>query len=571
MTLAAIREPPTPDAPAGIAASVARARPGAPARPAGAALALGERRSAQSIAASTVAHAVAPAALAARPATRFDAATILRLYAMLHSKPGFDAPATAFATDLARMLGAERVSVGFVDADYCEVAVTSGVADFRARADVFRAIGAAMDEAIEQGVSIVHPGATGERPRVTLAHAELARRGSGSVCTVPLVVHGLAVGAITLERSGAEGFARAEVSACENLACMLAPTLELRRNADLLWRQRLSRAWKALRQLASRPGHVAVKLASLVALAVLAALCIWPVQYRVSAPARLEGAIQRALVAPADGFLQHVNVKPGDLVKAGQVLAELADQDLAIESRKWASELAQHENSARAALARAERTQYVVFQGKASEARAQLDLVEQQLTRGRIRAPFEGVVIKGDLSQMLGAPVQRGDVLLTVAPAQQFRLIVEVDERDIADVRKGAAGAVALAALAGETLPFQVVRVTPVATSREGRNFYEVEAAIAGASASASAGPSASASAGTLASASAGTSASASAGTSASASADASAGASAGAAASLRPGLLGVAKIRAPDRSLAWIWGHRLLDWLRLSLWSLGG
>jgi hypothetical protein len=32
-------------------------------------------------------------------------------------------------------------------------------------------------------------------------------------------------------------------------------------------------------------------------------------------------------------------------VKAGQVLAELAEQDLQLERSKWASELAQHENA----------------------------------------------------------------------------------------------------------------------------------------------------------------------------------------------------------------------------------
>jgi hypothetical protein len=32
----------------------------------------------------------------------------------------------------------------------------------------------------------------------------------------------------------------------------------------------------------------------------------------------------------------------------------------------------------------------------------------------------------------------------------------------------------------------------------------------------------------------------------------------------------GVAKIAAGERSAAWIATHRLLDWLRLTAWSLG-
>ena len=255
----------------------------------------------------------------------------------------------------------------------------------------------------------------------------------------------------------------------------------------------------------------------------VAALFLWPVDYRVTAPAHLEGAVQRVLVAPADGYLRDAQVKPGDTVKADQVLAELSDQDLELERRRWTSELAQHENSFRSALAKGDRIEYVLSLGKSESARAQLALVQQQMARSRIRAPFDGIVIKGDLSQMLGAPVRRGDVLLTVAPVDAYRLIIEVDEREIGDVALGSSGALALAALPSATNAFEVVRITPVATAKDGRNFYEVEAKL-----------------------------------------DATG-------AGLRPGLQGVAKIAAGQRSTAWIWGHRFVDWARLSLWSLGG
>jgi multidrug resistance efflux pump len=247
-----------------------------------------------------------------------------------------------------------------------------------------------------------------------------------------------------------------------------------------------------------------------------------PVEYRVSAPARVEGSIQQAVVAPADGFLTTVNVKPGDHVVAGQLLIELAEQDLRLERRKLEGELAQHENAFGAALARADRTQFVIAQAKAEEARAHLGLVEEQIVRGRIRAPFDGVVISGDLSQSLGAPVRKGDALVTLAPADQYRLIVEVDERDIAHVRKGQSGALALGALPGNTVGFRVERVTPIASARDARNYFEVEGKFDTAPES------------------------------------------------IRPGLRGVAKIQSEDRSMAWILTHRFVDWARLTAWSWG-
>ena len=52
-------------------------------------------------------------------------------------------------------------------------------------------------------------------------------------------------------------------------------------------------------------------------------------------------------------------------------------------------------------------------------------LTGQQLERMQIMAPFDGVVVSGDLSQSLGSPVERGDVLFEVAPLDDWRLMLE--------------------------------------------------------------------------------------------------------------------------------------------------
>jgi multidrug resistance efflux pump len=309
---------------------------------------------------------------------------------------------------------------------------------------------------------------------------------------------------------------------CEHLACIVGPILELKYAAETPWHKRARRTLgKGLRTVTA-PGRVGVKAGVAAAALALLGLTLIPIQYRVGAQARIEGAVQRALVAPADGFLRQVYARPGDAVKAEQVLAELAQEDLQLEQRKWQSELTQHENAASSALARADRSQYVINQAKADEARAQLDLADRQLSRTRIVAPFEGVVIKGDLTQSLGAPVRRGDVLLTVAPANQYRLVVEVDERDVSRLKAGQRGHVALGAFSDRSIAFRVKTVTPVATTRDGRNFFEVIGELEGA------------------------------------------------VPALRPGLQGVAKVDAGAAPLAWIWTHRLIGWARMTLWSWG-
>ena len=131
------------------------------------------------------------------------------------------------------------------------------------------------------------------------------------------------------------------------------------------------------------------------------------------------------------------------------------------------------------------------------------------------------MVISGDLSQTLGAPVKRGDTLLTLAPADGYRALVEVEDADIDLVRQGQSGSLVLAAQPNKVLAATVTRITPLASLSEGRNVFEVEVRLA----------------------------------------DATAGVE------LRPGMRGVARLKVGDRPLAVLWTRDAVAWLRLASW----
>jgi multidrug efflux pump subunit AcrA (membrane-fusion protein) len=331
---------------------------------------------------------------------------------------------------------------------------------------------------------------------------------------------GEVVGALCVERHD-RAIGADELSSLEHLACLAAPVLNLMRLNQRGWVERCGDTAREAWARHAKPGLRRVFVGA--ALAAAAAFALWPIDWRVGGHARLEGAVQRVLVAPADGFLRQVHARPGQMVKAGQVLVELADQDLLLEQQRWQSALAQHDNAYAAANAHADRAQQVIHQSRAAEAQAQLDLVQLRLDRGRIDAPFDAVVVQGDLSQQLGAPLSQGAELMTLAPQGQFRVIVEIDERDIAAVAVGQAGTLALSALPWDTQPIRVTRITPMATALEGRNVFEVEAELKAPGAA------------------------------------------------LRPGLQGSAHIVVGQRSGLASLSQRLVEGLRLALWEWWG
>lgn len=450
-------------------------------------------------------------------------ASILSYQASILSHANFAEAATAFATELSAQQAIERVSVGVIESAQCVVQAISHSTDTEAKYEINRQLAAAMEEAIQQAAVIMVPEASPKQPRISQANLALHKSTTHHICTIPLVHQSDIFGAVTLERLHHMPFDEETLHYLEHLIGLIAPVLYLKWQAQTPWYQRFKQECKTwlLAYFSNKQGW----LKPVISLTVLSlcALLFVPVQFNISAPARLEGAIQRALVAPENGFLEQTYVRPGDTVKAQQVLLALADQELLLEKRRLESELAQHENAYSASLAQSNRVDLVINQSKAEEARAQLALIEEKLQHTKILAPFDGVIIKGDLKDSVGAPVQRGDTLLTIAPSDAFRLIIEVDERDIAYIHAQQHGQLALIAMPNQQVQFEVVRTMPVAVVKNGRNVFEVEGKITQQSKL-----------------------------------------------SIKPGLEGIAKIQAGQQSTIWIISHRLIDWFKLSLWRWG-
>lgn len=436
----------------------------------------------------------------------------------------FQAMMLEFVSGLAFAFQCDRVSIGFVEKNTIHIAAISGFSEVPSAA-MLPELQAAMQESILQDVAIVYPQASTDFPHIVLAHAKLAQMGSLTrALTVPFGHDARIVGAITFERQRVIEENPNQLSTLSNLALQASPLLELKWRLSLPKRKRL-RLWgrshlEKLNERSTRWRYGAAAAGVLLALGVI----VVPVTNQVAGEARLEAYTQRIITAPIDGFLKTVRVRPGDVVKAKQSLAELSDDTLRTEARRLAAEAAQEENSVAEAMAKYDRAQVVVHRSKLDSLLAQKDLIEERLGRIQMIAPFDGVVIKGDLTQMMGSPVKRGDVLLTLAEGTGFRVMIDVPERDIGDIEVGQTGSLMLTALPDQKFRIHIVRIMPVANvSQENQNGFEVEAVL-----------------------------------------DEPAPA-------LVPGLKGAAKIATGEKAFGWKWLVRGWQRLYFLLWSRGG
>lgn len=380
----------------------------------------------------------------------------------------------------------------------------------------------AAEEAIDQGVVVGSDEDAQPGDWLNRAQQALAAHEDRAVLTLPLPGANDPMGAMLLFWLDDASRRRApDISTLSQWMASVAPLLATQRRAERPWHWHAREAWRHRRQRWRQDTPRLQRHLWSAAGGVLVLLALLPMPERIGGAARIEGAQQRVLAAPTDGFIKATHVHPGDRVKAGQVLADLAEQDLKLERDRWASQVAQQDNSYAAAMTRADRAEAALALSRLEEAQAQLALVDAQLKRSQLKAPFDGIVIQGDLSQSIGAPVKQGDTLMTVASTQRFRVVIDIDEADIARVRGGQSGHIALSALPWDALDLKVARITPLGVAREGRNIFEVQADFTQA-------PSA----------------------------------------DIRPGLTGQAKVVVGWRPLLWSWTRPLVNRLRFLWWA---
>ena len=431
--------------------------------------------------------------------------------------------ATAVVNELAIRLRCDRVSLGLVRRKGIKVKALSHAATFQERSRIIDAIENAMEECLVQGSSVAFPPVPMTRSRIAVAHRDLAVLNAASCTTASVILPAPdgPVGVLTFERPADQPFDDETMLLAEATGTLLGPVLRVQASNDRLVAGRVVDTARTATRTLLGPDKPSLKLAAIAAVLAIAVLSLARADYRVTARSVLEGEVQRAAVAPFDGYIAASSVRPGDRLRAGDLLAAMDDRDLVLDrARAWA-DVEKARQKYDEAVAKHDRPSAAQLAAEIEQGEAQLALADDKLRRAKIVSPIDGLLVTGDLSQLLGTPVERGKTLFEIAPLDQYRIVLQVDERDLRFVRPGQHGELALSGMPADHRPFTVTRVTPIAAAKDGANQFRVEARL-----DQPPGP------------------------------------------QLRPGMEGIAKVETGPQPLLWSWTHGLIDWLRLTAWK---
>jgi hypothetical protein len=461
---------------------------------------------------------------------------VLQLATAVATAEGFDSAAMNLCNELATRAGATRVSMGWLKGRNIKVRALSHTEEFDKKQELIVMIERVMEECADQE-QFVHYDPNGKGTDNVSRDAQNFSRMQGGhiVLSLPLRRRAEVCGVITLEFLPNTKLGPQVAHGLAVAVELLAPQLYDRWQND---RWLITKVGISTKDVLAKGLGTKYTLAKLIVLLVVIGLGIivqpwWQPMYHVAAPFEFNTPDKIVVSAPMEAYLLDVATKPdgeplrpGDRVTAGQKLAVFNTFDLQAKLQKATSERAEAESEMLLKRSQNKIAEYNAAQARRDAANADQTLYQYEIDHATITAPYTGTILKGDLSEKQHARFQQGETMFEIARTDALRTELTVAERDIQDLKVGAAGMVATSSLPMDKYPFHVIRIIPLGEPKEGSNNFlvygqmdktpEVEQAMK----------------------------------------------------FWRPGMAGEARVDVGHRRIVWIWTHRLVDFLRLKLWN---
>lgn len=469
---------------------------------------------------------------------------VLQLATSVATAEGFESAAMNLCNELATRAGATRVALGWVKGKNIKLKALSHTEQFDKKQELVVALERVMEECMDQE-EIVQFDPTGKGSENVTRNAQALSRSQGGhiVLSLPLRRKADVIGVVTLEFLPNQKVTPQVANGLAIAVDLLAPQLYDRYQND---RYLITKAGISTRETAKMvvgPKHMLAKLIAVLLIGLIAVSILYKPMYRVSAPFQFVTTERYTLSAPWEGELTRLAIvtpdgqvldpdarvtlepgdrrlKPGDKVKQGQVLVRMRTTEL--ENERLRAFIEANNKRLEAGRFRAEDkiAEAEIAEAEAKSADAKVKILEQQIDQASIKAPIDGVVLIGDLTDRQGQRVKMGDALFEIGQPDQLKVELQVAERDIQHVKEGSVGKVATTSLPDDEYEIKIERIVPMGVAKEGDNAFKVVGVITG-----NKSP------------------------------------------TWRPGMAGEARIDVRPEPLYWIYTHKLFDWLKLKLW----
>ncbi len=282
------------------------------------------------------------------------------------------------------------------------------------------------------------------------------------------------VGTLVLEGKEAGGLSHAHYDLARIFASQVTVAV---RNALLYQQMPLAGVLQPLAERRARFAAIPAARRSVMIAAALAALgflTFFPWTSKPSGEARVMPALVQPVSAEVEGVVRSVRVREGARVNAGDLLAEVAPDEMRVALQQAQSQfdilsrrVLQLEAAGDLGEARMERA-------RMQQASAELDLARVRLAGTQIRSPISGVVITPRLEERAGQLLHRGDVFCQVVDADRAWVEIAVPEREVGEIGPEQEAWLKLNTFPDRKFVGHVVRVSPQGREQNEEHVFDV-------------------------------------------------------------------------------------------------
>lgn len=399
---------------------------------------------------------------------------VIDMIGKIENRGDLDSACEEAANLMANRVGCGSVAIGWLEKGRMNLKAISGVSKIDHGSEASRNYVQALVESSTRKQAGLFPAANLENNHLLQAHKQLsAVTQSDAVLSIPLFSdqdedRDEPLGAIIFTGERALVHSSQVARFGDAAAPAIAGALKM------VGKNRLTSVTKVKRYV-KRKISFAKRMAIAGSLIVATLLMFLPITYRVRCNCVAEAVSRRFAVAPFDGQIISGHKEIGDIVKTGDLLAEMdgrtirwelsgveAEREQSLLTRE--SELFQR-NIPKAILAELEYDRLI----------AQQSVLKYQRDNLHITSPVDGVVLSGSLERAEAASVETGQVLFEIGPTRPLKVEVAIPDDEVSQIKVGHPVKIWIDGQESEPITGEINQIHPRSETRNADNVFIAE------------------------------------------------------------------------------------------------
>lgn len=354
---------------------------------------------------------------------------VLEVFNIIIHKDNYELALLTLVNELSFRFNCSQVSIGWLEVNTIVTKAISSIETFEKNSDTIDLLESLFEEVASQEEMLIYPNSD-ESLALYESERYFKHRNINQVVSIPIFFKTKLCGVVVLEMIDSEisGQDIDIVNLCVN---QLSPWIMSLQQEQEPFYKRISRKFVSFTEETLSIRYTGIKFIIALLLFVLLSSLVIKIDYKVDGTASLETDFVTYLSAPYDGVIDNVKVKEGDDVLKDDLLLTLDMNELKLKENESRANVIRYNQEAEKARATGSLADMKIALSKKDEAEVSLSRVEYYISQSNIKAPYDGIVVEGDHTKLLGSPVNKGDVMLKIAKLGSMFLKIKIKEEDI--------------------------------------------------------------------------------------------------------------------------------------------